>query len=130
MNKLRERANLFIVLDNIIIIALCAIWSSGCMKRITIIDPEDNWWKEDKTIVKAQGFESWMYVIKVEADSVYCKVSYDSETKAGSVVVIPLASIERIAKENIKLNPFGIFFIGMLIGGAITFTIVGIHISG
>ena len=113
---------------SLILLLSYLVLTLGCTQRVSIREPEQYWWIEEKTWVKVKGHKQWLKVIKVEADSVYGKIPNISSTVASdSLAVLHLSAVALIKKEQI--NTFGTLLSGIVIGAFIGFVVLAIHIG-
>ncbi len=102
----------------------------GCLRSATIVQPQKYSEENEQIRVKARGYKPWLRVTKVEGDSVYCRIDYTSDSKRGHLqLVLHKDAIEEIATIKTRPHSFSIFVGGVVIGGAITFGIVGLMVS-
>ena len=114
-------------LIGIILIPLYLSLASGCVKRVSIIEPENYWWTEGTAWIKAENYDKWIQVIKVEADSVYGTVPGRSRLRHEALVTIHLSSVEVIKKQ--EDNSFETLIAGIAVGTLFGIVVLILHIS-
>lgn len=109
------------ILYSTLILAISAysLGSLSCTKRVAITRPDESWWNEGNTWVRAKGFEQWLRVLEVEGDSIYCKrPTRPNSDDRRDLVVLHASAVERIEKREVDYYKLGIVY-GALVGVAI-----------